>query len=83
MKIRRVFFKKYFHGNKTTEGLKVDINTWVKNMKDNKNDILNRLKNTSNKDIIRIRNEAAENGVEMTISEVKDHLNFIKNVILD
>jgi hypothetical protein len=61
----------------------MDINQWVDYMRNNKDDILNRLKNTSNRDIIRIRNEAAENGIEMTISEVKDHLNFMQNVILD
>lgn len=55
----------------------------IQSLINNKEEILERLDNTKDKDIVRLRTEAAENGVEMTLKEVRDHLDLLRRIITE
>lgn len=59
----------------------MDIYQWAEDMRNNKDKILKQLSNTNRIDVIRLRNEAAEAGIEMTIAEVEEHLDMIKQIV--
>jgi len=59
------------------------INDIIKQIVSNKEDILRRINNTTYGSILKLRNEAAENGIEFTPDEIVEHIKFLKEIVSD
>lgn len=59
------------------------IDDVIKNIVDNKYEIIEKINNTSYKDILKLRNEAAERGIEFTPNEIIEHINLLKEIVSD
>lgn len=60
-----------------------DIEIWLQNIKNNKAYYKKAIKKIDHKEVLRLRNEAAERGFEMTPDEVYSYLNVLKDIIFD
>ena len=51
---------------------------WIQKNRDQRVELLSKIDNTTHRDILNLRNLAAEHGFEMTPNEVKEILMFMK-----
>jgi hypothetical protein len=58
----------------------MDTDDWIEELRNNKESYQQKIKNIKNKDILRLRNEAAEQGVEMTPDEVYEYLKLMLEI---
>lgn len=61
----------------------MDTDDWIEELIQNKESYQQRIKSIKNKDILRLRNEAAEQGVEMTPDEVCEYLKLMLEIVSD
>lgn len=59
------------------------IDDVIRNIVDNKYEIIERINNTSYEDVLKLRNEAAERGIEFTPNEIIEHINLLKEIVSD
>jgi len=59
------------------------INDIIRNIVSNKKDILRRINNTTYESILKLRNEAAEIGIEFTPDEIIEHIKLLKEIVSD
>jgi hypothetical protein len=60
-----------------------DIDHLIQTIVSDKENLLQRINNTTRSDIFRLRNEAAEIGIEFTPDEVVKHIELLKEIISD
>ena len=54
---------------------------WIQKNRDRRVELLSKIDNTTHRDILNLRNSAAERGFEMTPNEVKQTLIFMKEAL--
>lgn len=57
------------------------VSAWIENLTDNRTEMLDKISNTGNNDILRLRNQAAECGIEMTPAEIKSYIRLMIEVL--
>jgi hypothetical protein len=60
-----------------------DINNLIEIIISDKENLLQRINNTTRSDILKLRNDAAEIGIEFTPDEVVKHIELLKEIISD
>ena len=61
----------------------MDIEKWIDCVKKDRDIHSKRLDNMSQSDVMQIRNELAENGIEMTPNEINGCLELLKEILSD
>lgn len=60
-----------------------DIEKLLNKIRSNKSNYVKSLNKIDHKEVLRLRRDAAESGVEMTPSEVYSYLNILRDIVLD